>query len=447
MTSLKLGGYDPLDAQLDEAAIVHDRSDASARACLWPRGRRHRSPSPRCCSPASSSVPAASACCRRARYRFSIQPYRSRLLRLAALVGLNLSLRGRGGRRVLGAAGLESGLAMLVVAIPFALAPPRLLAQRAIPLWILAAALGACAASSLAVPPRQTPEEPAAGSRLRYPASDSCRRSPSRLPSPDRPWAAIALIGQAMIITVLLAAAVWLLLTRAASDTEQRVFVFSAMLLIGGVADYLSLSALLTGLAAGITWSFAGGEARESLRRDLLYTQHSLLVLVLVVAGAHTDFSLPSSSVAAAVRLPAYGGQTPRRCSGRATERRAPATPGLRLLSPGVFGVALALNIVRAAGSDAVVLLEHCRAGYGWLRNHCRDRPTTGRRGLRGRSCGAVVTRLAALVLTVAAVIWVRGLGYDRCLRIGGDCARPGFRAGRAPGSRAICCGVSIFRV
>ena len=83
-------------------------------------------------------------------------------------------------------------------------------------------------------------------------------------------FAALALVGQVIVITALLSAGVWLLLARAVSETEQRVFALAAMLLIGGVADYLSMSALFCGLVAGMVWQVAGGQARESLRRDVL---------------------------------------------------------------------------------------------------------------------------------------------------------------------------------
>ena len=70
------------------------------------------------------------------------------------------------------------------------------------------------------------------------------------------------------------------------------------MLLVGGLADYLSLSALTSGLVAGLFWQRAGGPAAESLRRDLGYLQHPLVVLLLVTAGART-VSLGDASAAA----------------------------------------------------------------------------------------------------------------------------------------------------
>ena len=52
-------------------------------------------------------------------------------------------------------------------------------------------------------------------------------------------------------------------LTRASSETEERVFAVSALLLVGGVAAALSLSALFGGLVAGVFWRYAGRHPRE----------------------------------------------------------------------------------------------------------------------------------------------------------------------------------------
>ena len=363
MTSLKLGGYDPLDAQLDEAAIAPPRELGRAPS---------RVPVARW---SASSAPVASLLL----LGIALGPHGISLLSpgvislldpgipvalaaLGALVGLSLEVDGGRGRRLLAAAVLESAVTALLLAVAFALAAPPVLAQAVVPPWMLAAALGICAASSLAVPGTTAEGPGTAHARvleldvlLPIAAGGLCLG----MLHAGATTAAFAVVGQAIIIAVLLAAAAWLLLARAASDTEQRVFAFAAMLLIGGVADYLSLSALLSGLAAGICWRLAGGAARESLLRDLLYTQHSLLVLVLVVAGAQTDFSLSSSALAVAYVLVRTGGKL----LGGALALRLARTEhlphlGLYLVSPGVFGVALALNIVRSAGADANALLS-----------------------------------------------------------------------------------------
>jgi Kef-type K+ transport system membrane component KefB len=155
-----------------------------------------------------------------------------------------------------------------------------------------------------------------------------------------------------------------LLLTGASSETEERVFAVSALLLVGGVADALSVSALFGGLVAGVFWRYAGRHPRETISRDVLFVQHPLLVLVLLVAGARADLSPASLAFGAAYVVLRVVGQL----AGGAVARRAvgvnaPRDLGLYLLPPGVFGVAFALNAASVVGADASVLLAAVVAG------------------------------------------------------------------------------------
>jgi hypothetical protein len=362
MTLLKLGGYDPLDAQLDEAVTVPPRDSGRARSRV-PLARW-----------SASSVPVASLLL----LGIVLGPHGISLLSpgvisllepavpvalaaLAALAALSLEVWGQGGRALLGAAAVQSLVTGLLVAVPLALAAPPLLTESTVPVWMLASGLGICAASSLAIP--GAPAIVSHTVRARILELDvlvpivaggvflGILRSGAT-------GAAVAIVGQAIVVTVLLATATWLLLARTASGTEQRVFAFAAMLLIGGVADYLSLSALLSGLAAGTVWRLAGGVPRESALRDLLYTQHSLLVLVLVVAGARADLSWRVLAAAVVYLFLRTGGKLlGAALAGRLARARQPRHLGVLLLSPGIFGVALALNIVRGVGPDADTLL------------------------------------------------------------------------------------------
>jgi hypothetical protein len=92
----------------------------------------------------------------------------------------------------------------------------------------------------------------------------------------------LAMAGIALIV----AFAGWLLIGQTESEREQQVFVIGALLVIGGAAAYLSLSALFAGLFAGILWSAAGDLARARIVKELDYLQHPLVVLLLLVAGA-----------------------------------------------------------------------------------------------------------------------------------------------------------------
>ena len=83
------------------------------------------------------------------------------------------------------------------------------------------------------------------------------------------PAAAAMLMLQATGVTLVIAAAGWLLLSRSAPGTEQRVFVIALLLLLGGASEYLSLSALTAGLVAGFFWEAVGGSTRVAIRRDV----------------------------------------------------------------------------------------------------------------------------------------------------------------------------------
>ncbi len=169
---------------------------------------------------------------------------------------------------------------------------------------------------------------------------------------------AVSLTVQAIAIALVLATAAWLLLRRTASATEQRVFAVAATLLVGGAADYLSCSALLSGVVAGALWAGLGGEAREHVLRDVRYARHPLMALVLLVAGARVEPSWPAVGLAAVYVCLRVGV----RLAGAAVVTRAVGglgpRAGVSLVAPGVFGVAFALNAYRAVGQDLAVALS-----------------------------------------------------------------------------------------
>jgi hypothetical protein len=92
-------------------------------------------------------------------------------------------------------------------------------------------------------------------------------------------------------IAVFVALAGWLLVAQTDSEGEQQVFVVGSLLLLGGTAAYLSVSALFAGLLAGIIWNTGGGLPRTRILRKLDYFRHLLVVLLLVVAGASISIS------------------------------------------------------------------------------------------------------------------------------------------------------------
>jgi len=153
-----------------------------------------------------------------------------------------------------------------------------------------------------------------------------------------------------------------------AAESVERLKQLAAArdddLLLGGAADYLALSALLGGLVAGLFLGRAGGPARDAISRDLLQFHRPLVALVLLVAGARVDLPLAWAGagitfvlIRTAAKL--AGGWTAARIAGTTAPRRL----GLDLLSPGVLGLAFALNALRANSADGALVLAVATVG------------------------------------------------------------------------------------
>jgi hypothetical protein len=173
------------------------------------------------------------------------------------------------------------------------------------------------------------------------------------------PGAAAMLVLQATGVTLAIAGAGWLLLSRSAEGPERRIFVIALLLLLGGASDYLSLSALTGGLIAGVLWEAADGSTRQAIWRDLLYVQRPLIGLILVVSGARLDMT----PAVLALGLPYLALRLLGSMAGSAAAQRLfpvwlATDTRLTSLSHGIVGLAFALNAVRAAGPDAVTVLS-----------------------------------------------------------------------------------------
>jgi hypothetical protein len=227
--------------------------------------------------------------------------------------------------------------------------------------WLLALAAGVCAATSSALPSDRSSEVQTRAVRARNLDVVFAVIAGGLLLAWSREGfvaSAVLLAIQAVLIALVIAVAGWLLLGKVTSETEQRILSAAALLLVGGLADYLSLSAILSGLVAGTFWRLAGGPARESLRRDISYVLHPLLVLMLVVAGARTDLGLASLALLAAYPVlraagKLLGGFLARRLTGPVLEDRF----GSVLIHPGLFGIAFAMSTIRSAGPQTDSLL------------------------------------------------------------------------------------------
>jgi hypothetical protein len=286
---------------------------------------------------------------------------------LGVLVGLGIGEHRPHERRILLAAFLESGLTALIVSIGILPLAPAAWDADGDPTWMLVAAAGICAATSLTLPSGRSLEPPSSAARIKelgvvLPIVAGALLIAALHQGPA--LQAVVLLAHATAITLLLAGAGWLLLTQAASETEERVFAVSALLLVGGVADALSMSALFAGLAAGVFWRYAGRPPRETITRDVLFVQHPLFVLVLLVAGARADLSWAAAGAGAGyVALRTLGKLMGGTVAWRAAPDLAQRDVGMLLLAPGVFGVAFALNVVTSVGDSAAFLLSAVVAG------------------------------------------------------------------------------------
>jgi MFS family permease len=227
--------------------------------------------------------------------------------------------------------------------------------------WLVAIVAGLCASMSATLP-QADPD------RLR-PAAIRMRDLDAFLPAivgalvlaflhSHSPLASVGLTLQAAILALLISATAWLLLADSLPSTEQRVFSIAALLLVGGIADYLSLSALAGGLLAGLFWGSVGGVARDCIEREARYLRHPLVVLMLLAAGATLTFSgwillLALAYFLLRVAGKLLGGWLTRLVPGVAI----PANVGATLLPPGVFGIAFALDANSMMQASAASIL------------------------------------------------------------------------------------------
>jgi len=101
-----------------------------------------------------------------------------------------------------------------------------------------------------------------------------------------------------------------------------------------------------------------GGPAREWIGGDVLQFQRPLLALVLLASGARVDLPLAWAGLGLAFLLlrtaaKLAGGWAAARLGADA----APRDLGVALLSPGILGIAFALNALRATGPDGALVL------------------------------------------------------------------------------------------
>lgn len=274
------------------------------------------------------------------------------LAALGVRAGLGIGHARAGDGRLAAVASLVATLMALAVAAGTAALARSGAVPALEPGWLVPLAAGLAAATSLTAPAGEPFEPRAPGVRVTELALLAPALAGALLMAWLRagsPAGAMLLVVQGALVTLALTAAGWLLLSRATTDTERRVFGIAVLLLAGGAAAALSQSAIFGGLVTGVCARWAGGQPRESLSRDVLLVQHPLLVLVLLAAGARAVLS-PATLVLGVAYLAFRGAGA---LAAEALLRRT-APGALRpLLQPGVFGVAFALNVASVLGDPA----------------------------------------------------------------------------------------------
>lgn len=170
-----------------------------------------------------------------------------------------------------------------------------------------------------------------------------------------------AIAGGALLIaaaSVLSASAGWMLFERARGEAERGAFVAGTLALLGGAAAYTGMSPLLGGAVAALVWTWSPGGADRVIAAELRKLQHPLVALLLVVAGAAIHWHYALLWIAAPLVLLRILGKL---AASLAVARLAEVPAGLLaavLLPPGVLGVALALNVQQALGTEDMLLVS-----------------------------------------------------------------------------------------
>ena len=289
------------------------------------------------------------------------------LAALGVLVGLGLDVRGPRQWRLLTAASFEAGLTMLLVSAGLLLMLSLWSTSMNLAPWLFALLLGICASASATTATDASDESRAPAAHI----GDLDDVLPIVIGGLALAWmregspeGAVWLAVQGSGVALVIALAAWLLVTQAFSDGEHHVFSLGGLLLLGGAAEYLSLSALLAGFVAGAFWNRVGGPACDHIRRDVHHLQHPLVVLLLVIAGARVGFTPILFGLAVVyLVLRITGKVVGGRLARRVVPSELPSPVGLGLASPGIVGIAFALNVWETGSDGAALVLAVAVAG------------------------------------------------------------------------------------
>jgi hypothetical protein len=338
------GGIDPIDAQLEGSAAAASRLGPFpalvllAGIALGPEGLAVLTPA-------------------RLAFLDPITPVAVAVIGVAA--GLNLRV-GATNFRLFIAAQTHALITAAVVGLGvWVLGAATIGAEDFPPWWAVASVLSLCAATSSSLPSADEDSSRSLSRRIDFDdyvlpiVAGGVLLTAMRSAPPLASW---SLFAQTTAIAVSIAGGGWLLLSNTVAP-EQRIFFWGTLLLLGGAADYAASSALCAGLVAGICWRMTSAPVREYIRRDTLYVQHSVIVLVLLFSGANAEFTSVSCILSVIYLLLRICGKLIGGWLAAALVPGLPNVARLRLVGPGVFGVAFALNVLRAAGAPFVPVL------------------------------------------------------------------------------------------
>lgn len=281
------------------------------------------------------------------------------LAALGVFIGLGIGAMRRADVARVGVAALvQSFVTIAVVAAGLSI----LLARWSVPLPIdallLAAGLAVCASASAATRSEDASPQARAASQLVDLDDVPLVVVGTTLVSSAAGQPLGTTLAVTAVASLLTGLAGWLLFERAGTDAERGVFVTGAVLLLGGVAAFADASPLASGVVAALVWVRARGAADRIITSDLRKLQHPLVALLLILAGALVEWSLPLLWIASPLVLLRLVGKL---LAGVAAARLMRVPAGLLatvLLPPGVLGVALALNLWQVLGARGTLLLS-----------------------------------------------------------------------------------------